>query len=121
MPAQPRIARTARSGATPRMRITAAVATMTNRVSAGVEPMTGASSRRGRMNMTMMTYKGYEAAVEYDEDAGIFHGEVINLRDVGGGLVSNQPFGSEMRQRAAFKQGAKPASDRVMCRSANEK
>ena len=32
--------------------------------------------------MTMMTYKGYEAAVEYDEDAGIFHSEVINLRDV---------------------------------------
>jgi len=26
-----------------------------------------------------MTYKGYEAAVEYDEE---FHGEVINLRDV---------------------------------------
>jgi predicted HicB family RNase H-like nuclease len=32
--------------------------------------------------MTMMTYKGYDAAVEYDEDAEIFHGEVINLRDV---------------------------------------
>ena len=32
--------------------------------------------------MTMMTYRGYEAAVEYDEDAEIFHGEVINLRDV---------------------------------------
>ena len=32
--------------------------------------------------MTMMTYKGYEAAVEYDEDAEIFHGEVMNLRDV---------------------------------------
>ena len=30
----------------------------------------------------MMTYKGYEAAVEYDEDAEIFHGEVVNLRDV---------------------------------------
>ena len=30
----------------------------------------------------MMTYKGYEAAVEYDERAEIFHGEVINLRDV---------------------------------------
>ena len=29
-----------------------------------------------------MTYKGYEAAVEYDEDAEIFHGEVMNLRDV---------------------------------------
>jgi hypothetical protein len=32
--------------------------------------------------MTMMTYKGYEAAVECDEDVGIFHGEVINPRDV---------------------------------------
>jgi predicted HicB family RNase H-like nuclease len=29
-----------------------------------------------------MTYKGYEALVEYDEDAEIFHGEVANLRDV---------------------------------------
>ena len=32
--------------------------------------------------MTMMNYKGYEAIVEYDEEAGIFHGEVANLRDV---------------------------------------
>lgn len=32
--------------------------------------------------MTTMTYKGYEATVEYDEDAEIFHGEVANLRDV---------------------------------------
>jgi predicted HicB family RNase H-like nuclease len=32
--------------------------------------------------MTMMTYKAYEAMVEYDEDAEIFHGEVVNLRDV---------------------------------------
>jgi predicted HicB family RNase H-like nuclease len=30
-----------------------------------------------------MNYKGYEAAVEFDEDAGIFHGEVVNTsRDV---------------------------------------
>jgi predicted HicB family RNase H-like nuclease/uncharacterized protein (DUF433 family) len=29
----------------------------------------------------MMEYKGYIAKVEYDE-AGIFHGEVVNLRDV---------------------------------------
>ena len=29
-----------------------------------------------------MTYKGYEATVEFDEDARIFHGEVINTRDV---------------------------------------
>jgi hypothetical protein len=32
--------------------------------------------------MTMMSYKSYEAVVEYDEDADIFHGEVINMRDV---------------------------------------
>jgi predicted HicB family RNase H-like nuclease len=32
--------------------------------------------------MTMMKYKGYEAVVEYDDEAEIFHGEVINLRDV---------------------------------------
>lgn len=30
----------------------------------------------------MMEYKGYLGRVEYDDEAGIFHGEVINLRDV---------------------------------------
>jgi len=29
-----------------------------------------------------MEYKGYSAKVEFDSDANIFHGEVINLRDV---------------------------------------
>jgi predicted HicB family RNase H-like nuclease len=29
-----------------------------------------------------VTYKGYQAKVELDEQAGIFHGEVINTRDV---------------------------------------
>ena len=29
-----------------------------------------------------MTYKGYQSRVELDEDAGVFHGEVINTRDV---------------------------------------
>lgn len=32
--------------------------------------------------MSMMHYKGYEASVEFDEDAEVFHGEVLNLRDV---------------------------------------
>ena len=32
--------------------------------------------------MSMMRYKGYEASVEYDEDAEIFHGEVTDVRDV---------------------------------------
>jgi predicted HicB family RNase H-like nuclease len=32
--------------------------------------------------MTTMNYKGYEATVEYDGDAEIFHGEVADLRDV---------------------------------------
>ena len=30
----------------------------------------------------MMEYKGYFAQVEFDEGADVFHGEVINLRDV---------------------------------------
>jgi len=30
----------------------------------------------------MMEYKGYIGKVEIDEDAGILHGDVINIRDV---------------------------------------
>jgi len=30
----------------------------------------------------MMEYKGYIGKVEFDDEAGVFHGEVINLRDV---------------------------------------
>ena len=30
----------------------------------------------------MMTYKGYTAKVEFDEDNMIFHGEVMGIRDV---------------------------------------
>jgi predicted HicB family RNase H-like nuclease len=29
----------------------------------------------------MMQYKGYLAQVEFDEEANIFHGEAINIRD----------------------------------------
>ena len=32
--------------------------------------------------MTTMRYEGYEATFEFDADAGIFHGEVANVRDV---------------------------------------
>ncbi|MBF0328732.1 MAG: type II toxin-antitoxin system HicB family antitoxin [Nitrospirae bacterium] len=30
----------------------------------------------------MLTYKGYTAKVEFDEDAMLFHGEVIGIKDV---------------------------------------
>ena len=30
----------------------------------------------------MMEYKGYRAAVTFDDDAGIFHGSVVDTRDV---------------------------------------
>ena len=30
----------------------------------------------------MMEYKGYRAAVTFDSDAGVFHGEVVDTRDV---------------------------------------
>lgn len=29
-----------------------------------------------------LTYKGYVGKVEYDDEAGIFHGDVINTRDI---------------------------------------
>jgi predicted HicB family RNase H-like nuclease len=29
-----------------------------------------------------MKYKGYESIVEFDDEAEIFHGEIINIRDV---------------------------------------
>ncbi|TVP60879.1 MAG: type II toxin-antitoxin system HicB family antitoxin [Nodularia sp. (in: Bacteria)] len=29
-----------------------------------------------------MKYKGYEALVEFDDEAEIFHGEIVNIRDV---------------------------------------
>ncbi len=32
--------------------------------------------------MDMMEYKGYLATPEFDDGAGIFHGEVVNTRDV---------------------------------------
>ncbi len=30
----------------------------------------------------MLEYKGYIGCVEFDDEAGVFHGEVINTRDV---------------------------------------
>ena len=30
----------------------------------------------------MMEYKGHVAKVEFDDEADLFHGEIINLRDV---------------------------------------
>ena len=30
----------------------------------------------------MMEYKGYIGVVEFDDEAGIFHGDVVNTRDV---------------------------------------
>jgi len=30
----------------------------------------------------MMQYKGYISHIEFDDEANIFHGEVINIRDV---------------------------------------
>lgn len=30
----------------------------------------------------MLKYKGYHGKIEFDEEAGLFHGEVMDLRDV---------------------------------------
>lgn len=48
--------------------------------------------------MTIMHYKGYEASVEFDEEAEIFHGEVLNLRDV---ITFQGASASELKQAFA--------------------
>lgn len=45
-------------------------------------PRNALPDRSGDRAVSLMSYKGYEAVVEYDPDADLFHGEVINLRDV---------------------------------------
>ena len=57
--------------------------------------------------MTMMHYKGYEAVIEFDEEADIFHGEVINLRDVitfqgSSALELKQAFAGSIEDYLAF-------------------
>jgi predicted HicB family RNase H-like nuclease len=42
----------------------------------------GSSAPKGSVGVNTLEYKGYIGVIEYDDDAGIFHGEVINLRDV---------------------------------------
>jgi len=37
---------------------------------------------RGSDKANTLEYKGYIGGIEYDDEAGIFHGEVVNLRDV---------------------------------------
>lgn len=46
----------------------------------------------------MMEYKGYLARVEYDDLANIFHGEVINTRDV---ITFQGESANELRQALA--------------------
>ncbi len=57
--------------------------------------------------MTMMHYKGYEAVIEFDEEADSFHGEVINLRDVvtfqgSSALELKQAFANSIEDYLAF-------------------
>lgn len=40
------------------------------------------SRHHSKRNLIMLQYKGYHGKVEYDEEAGIFHGEVLDLRDI---------------------------------------
>ena len=54
-----------------------------------------------------MTYKGYEAVVEFDEDAQVLAGEVINTRDVitfqaGSAAEVEQAFHDSVDEYLAF-------------------
>jgi predicted HicB family RNase H-like nuclease len=48
----------------------------------GGEIAAALSDRSWNRAMNTMHYKGYEAIVDYDEEAEIFHGEVADLREV---------------------------------------
>ena len=37
---------------------------------------------KGRSGKNLIEYRGYVGRVVFDDEAGIFHGEVINLKDV---------------------------------------
>jgi predicted HicB family RNase H-like nuclease len=61
-----------------------------------------------------MTYKNYMAKVIFDEDANIFHGEVINIRDV----ITFEGYSVEELQKS-FKESIDDYLD--FCLSRNEK
>ena len=61
----------------------------------------------------MMEFRGYIATVEFDDEADIFHGEVINLRDV---ITFQGKSVEELRQ--AFKDSIEDYLD--FCAARNE-
>ena len=76
--------------------------------------------------MNRMSYKSYEARITYDEGAELFHGEVINLRDVitfQGKSVKElkQAFAESVRDYLAFckergEEPEKPYSGQLVLR-----
>ena len=62
----------------------------------------------------MMQYKGYQAHIEYDDDARVFHGEVLNLKDV---ITFEGTCVEDLRQ--AFKDSVEDYLE--FCRSRGEK
>jgi predicted HicB family RNase H-like nuclease len=57
----------------------------------------------------MMEYKGYPARIEFDDEANLFHGEVINIWDV---ITFQGRSVAELRQ--AFEDSCRGLS-RVLC------
>ena len=47
----------------------------------------------------MMEYKGYRAAVTFDDVAGVFHGEVVDTRDV---IVFEGASATQLRKEFEF-------------------
>ena len=63
--------------------------------------------------MNRMSYNGFDAMIEYDAEAEIFHGEVVNLRDV----ITFQGWSVEAL-KAAFKDSVEDYLE--FCRSRGE-
>lgn len=77
--------------------------------------------------MNIMHHKGYEAVIDFDEEAEIFHGEVVNMRDVitfqgASAAELKQAFADSMDDYLAFcaergEQPEKPFSGQFVVRA----
>ena len=59
----------------------------------------GEAISEGGGNRTMMEHKGYRATVTFDDAAGVFHGEVVDTRDV---IVFEGTSAAQLRKEFEF-------------------
>lgn len=61
----------------------------------------------------MMEYKGYIGKVEFDAEAGLFHGEVIDTRDV---ITFQGDSVAELTRAPRSERRSEPVANQLQCR-----